>query len=102
MKRNLDAPLLALDGTPFSDGATLKSVIFMVLNATLEDDNKQSVDARMKQFGLIKLVHEGGVVDLKAEDIAAIKTRGAKVLSTMAFGVMCELLEAEYVEEKAE
>lgn len=95
MKRNLDTPLLTLDGKPFDDNATLKSVVFMVLTAPMEGDDKMSVEAKMKQYGLIKTVHAGGVVDLTAEDITTIKARGAKALSMLAFGLMVDMLEKE-------
>lgn len=100
MKRNLDQPLQTLDGNDFQDKATLKTVIFMALNTPVEGDDKMGVEAKMKQYGLLKTVHKGGIADLTAEDIATIKARGAKVMGLMAFGIMCDMLETEYVEVK--
>lgn len=99
MKRDLDQPMMTLDNKPFDDKATLKTVIFMVLNAPVEGDDKMGVDQKMRQFGLLKTVHGGGVVELSAEDISMIKARAAKVMPVMHFGLMCDLLETEYVEK---
>ena len=96
MKRKLDAILTDLDGKPFADNTTLKTVIFTVLTTPLEDDGKMAVDVKMKQYGLIKRVHEGGEIDLTSEDITLIKQRAAKVLlSVVVLGRLVEFLESE-------
>ncbi len=95
MKRDFDQAVLDLDGKQFGAGETLKSMSFLVLTAPLEEDNKAPLDARMKLYGLIQKVHKGGVLDVTAEEIASIKTRAAKVLTILAVGALCELLEKE-------
>lgn len=96
MKRNLDTPLVDFDGKAFGDGATLKTVVFTVLSTPMEGDDKMSLDQKMKQYALLQSVHKGGVVDLTAEEITLIKSRGVKMLGIIALGRMCELLETEY------
>lgn len=96
MKRNLDIQLLDLDGKPFDDKATLKSVVFAALNAPLQGDNEMSLDQQLKRFNLLQLVHKGGVAEITAEDITLIKTRAARCLSLIAVGRLCEMLEREY------
>lgn len=93
MKRDFDKPLLDLDGNPFTDQATLKSVAFLVLSAALEGDQALPADQKLKQFSLLQTIHKGGVVEISAEDISLIKSRGAKCLSVIAFGRLCEMLE---------
>lgn len=95
MKRNFDLPLLELDGTPFADKATLKSVCFLMLTTPLQGDNDLPLDQRLKHYALVQAVHKGGVVDVSAEDIALLKARAAKCLSLIAVGRVCELLEQE-------
>ena len=95
MKRNLDAKLLDLDNQPFGDGATLKSVAFMVLSAPLEGDDKISLETKMKQYTLLQAVHKGGTVELSAEDITLLKSRAPRCLSLIAMGRFCEMLEQD-------
>lgn len=95
MKRNLDTVMTDLDGNPFADGATLKTMVFMALSANLEGDDKMDVTAKMKQYGLLQRVHKGDEIDLTAEEISTIKGRAAKAFAFVAFGRMVELLEQE-------
>ncbi len=96
MKRNFDAPMMTLDNKPFDDASTLGKAVFTVMNSPLAEDANMNVDARMKQYGLLKLAHKGGVVELTSDEIATIKARAAKVLSTMTLGILCEMLETDY------
>ena len=98
MKRDFDQAITDLNNDPFQDKATLKSVVFLVLNTPLEGDDRIPLDQKLKQFTLLQSIHKGGVVDISAEDIAFIKTRAARCpLSLIAIGRLCELLEKEYV-----
>lgn len=98
MKFDLDKPLNQLDGKPFEGDLTIGKAMFIVMNAQVDGDQSMGVDQRMKQFGLLKIAHEGGVVTLSSEEVSLVKARAAKVLSTMAFGVLAEALESPMIE----
>lgn len=75
--RNLDAPILSLDGKPIAkdaDGsgqAAMKDVIvFQLLNS---DIGKPSGVAKAARFALAMRLHKGGECDLTAEELALIK-----------------------------
>ena len=95
MKRNLDQPMTDLEGEPFADDATLKTICFAALAAQIHGDEAMPIDKKMKQYALLQTVNKGGVVDLTAEDIALIKERGNKIFPIIPFGRMCEMLEQD-------
>ena len=96
MKRNLDLPILQLDGKPFEDKATLKTVAFLAVTATLQSDQSMQVNEKMRLYALAQKVHAGGVVDLEAEDVALLKDRIGKAFShVVVIGRAFELLENE-------
>lgn len=94
MKRNLDALILQLDGNPFEDKATLKTVVFMAVTTPLQADQHDSVDQKIRLYTLAQKVYQGGEVDLSAEDISLIKDRIGKVFNhVVVIGRAFELLE---------
>lgn len=97
-KRNLNQAMLDLDHKPFEDKSTLKSACFLALSQTLQGDGDLPLAQKMSQFDLLIRINAGGVVDFTSEEIALIKERARRFFPIIAFGVMCKLLEQEYVE----
>jgi hypothetical protein len=97
MKRNLDLPILQLDGTPFVDNPTLKVIIYTAFTTPLQTDNNMPDDDKLKNYSLVAKTHKGGVVDLTADEIASIKSRICKVWNhVVIIGRAHEILEADY------
>lgn len=95
MKRNLDAPILDLEGRPFEDQATLKTVSFLAATASLPSDQNLSVSSKLELYSLAQKLHTGGEVDLTAEEISLLKDRiGKTFASVIVIGRAFELLEA--------
>jgi hypothetical protein len=99
MKRNLSAPVLQLDGTPFPNNETLGSVCFMAVTAPMPGDESMGVEQKRRLYGIAQKVHALGDVDLTAEDIVAIKERVGKGFSVIVVGRVFEMLDADYQEE---
>lgn len=96
MKRNLEAPILDLDGKPLPDEATLKSVLFLAVTTPQKDDDRLDVKKKLELYSLAQKVHAGGEVDFTAEEIAALKDRVAKVfVHVVVVGRTFELLESD-------
>ena len=94
MKRNLDTPILQLDGTEFADKATLGTVCFSAVVAVIPDDQNSEIYQKIALYNLAKILAIGGEVDLTAEDIVLLKERVGKVISNVvAIGRVFELLE---------
>lgn len=99
MKRNFDAILKTLDGEDFKveNGAplTLKKVCIGALGGALPGDDQMDGE---RKFGLYKLadrINKGGLVDVTAEEIAALKARIARSYTVFAIGAAYTLLETE-------
>lgn len=96
MKRDFDALILKLDGEPFEDKATLKTVAFLSVTTPLQEDSMLPVEQKMKLYGLAQKVHRGGIVDLSAEDMALLKSRiGSVFNNVVVIGRAFDLLENE-------
>lgn len=99
MKRNLDAPILNLDGKPFEDLASLKTLAFMAVTTPIKSDEQMPVADKIKLYALAHKTHLGGVVDFSSEELALLKTRiGGLFTHVIVVGRAFELLDADYVE----
>jgi len=99
MKQDMDQIMLDLNGEPFGDESTLKSLCLAVLMTPVSGDEQQPLDKRIRQFGLMQKINAGGIIDLQSEEISLIKDRAAKtLLNVVALGKLCEALEAGYQE----
>mgnify|MGYP003654188587 CR=1 FL=1 len=99
MKRNLDTFLKTLDGKTYEDKATLKSVLFAAVAATLDSDKGED---KMMLYGLASKIHAGGVVDFTAEEIALMKKRVQTVYPILVVGSTITLLEQDSTDVKKE
>ncbi|QOR55296.1 MAG: hypothetical protein SHS37scaffold220_65 [Phage 67_12] len=97
MNRNFDAPMLSLDGKPYTDGATLKTVVFSAIQAQVPHDEKMTVDQKMKLYVLAGKVAKGGVVEVTAEDLSLMKERVGLVYPPLTMGEAFRLLEQDHV-----
>lgn len=98
MKRNLNAPILQLDGTEFpgKNKQTLQSVCFVALTTPQEDDGSLNAETKMSLYRLAQKIVKGGEVELTAEEIALLKDRIGKVfVHVVVLGRAFELLEAD-------
>lgn len=99
MKRDLDLPLLTIDGKPYEDKATLKTVLFSAITVPVDSDQTMSTDDKMKLYGLAQRVYAGGIADFKAEEIALMKARIGKLYPVLVVGAAFALLEQEEKKE---
>lgn len=96
MKRNLDLPLLQLDGSPFADAPTLKALIFHSITSVIKGDDQAMVETKLKMYRIAQKVAPGGVVDLEIDELAMIKDRiGKACANVIAMGRSFELLEQD-------
>ena len=95
MKRDLDQPLLDLDGEDFEPPLTLGTVCYQATAGNTPFDSALQMDEKLKLYALAKKVHKGGEVELTAEDIALLKKRVAAGFGTMVTGRACEMLEQD-------
>lgn len=99
MKVNFSAPMLNLKGEVMkqdehSDAPlTLADVAANALCAPLEDERGLDGATKAKRFKLALQIADGGVVDLKAEDIAEIKKVIGKGYSALIVGRAYEILD---------
>ena len=105
MKRNFDAPLIRIDGTPFVDqqgeGAvpmTLKMLAFHAVSMQIRGDENMSIPQKMELYNMVGKTAKGGVIELEAEDIALLKDRIGKAFPPLVIGEAFRLLELDYVE----
>lgn len=95
MIRDFNAPLKNLDGEPFEDLETLHRIALFACTTVLPKDQHQSMEEKIKLYGLAQKIHPGGEIELTAEQIVLLKTRiAAFPLSPIAIGRAIDLLEA--------
>lgn len=97
MNRNFNAPMLDLEGNPYADAATLKSVAFAAVQAQLEGDERLDVDSKMRIYTLAGKIVRGGIVEVSAEDLTLMKARIAKAYPPLVMGEAFRLLEEDFV-----
>lgn len=94
MQYDLSTQILNLDGKPFEDGATLRTMAFAAVTAALPDDQNKDLQHKLRLYALAQTIYAGGMVDLTAEDVALIKDRAARTFAhVVALGRMCDILE---------
>lgn len=93
MRYNLDLPITQIDGSDFDPPMRLVTTVFNSITTAMRGDEVLTADDKLKHYALALRVHAGGVVELKAEDIAIIKERAGKLFFTVPYGRMVELLE---------
>ena len=103
MKRNLNEMILTLDGVPFDDNSTLKTICFSAVTSPHRSDENSTVEQKMKLYSLAIKINTGGVVDFTAEEISVLKERIGKLFGhVIVFGRAFELLEKDYIEVQNE
>lgn len=95
MKRNLDQEMLNIDGKPFSDKATLKTVLFQAITAPLEADQRLPAEKKMQLYSLAQRIHLGGVAEFTAEELALLKDRVNQCYPIVVVGAAFTILEQE-------
>jgi hypothetical protein len=127
MKRNFDTILLDLEGKPLKDGhpkfkrdkagnpvydeatsepvvltpakeATLKTVAFVSMRASLPGDDTMSGDDKLKLYALAAKIVPGGVVDITADEVALLTGRIARTYDFVTYGRAKEILDADMPE----
>ena len=100
MKRNLNLPILTLEGESYDDAKTLRDIVYPALRATVPGDERLSRSASDKIFELaIRVVVEGPVLELTVDELKALVDRVvAAVPNPVVRGQACRLLEQDYVE----
>lgn len=99
MKRNFNAIILNLEGQPFDGSPTLKTIAFMAISAQALGDDRMTGDEKLKLYAVGTKVAAGGVVDLKAEEIAVLKDRIGKTMFPVIVGRAFDLLDADFTED---
>lgn len=101
----VDRAVLRIDGTPFDPPCTLRSALYLCLTAPIQGDPRSgrqgdeqlSIDEKLELHRLAVLMHkragDGGIIELKAEDIAAIKKRAGRILFAEILGQVYAMLE---------
>jgi hypothetical protein len=102
MKIDLLQPILDYEGKPIKnpDGTefTLRSAMAVALNNQAEGEPPLTGEQKAKIYRLSVKIYEDKECDLTVDDRAFIKERAGKVLTSVAFGRVSDMLE----EKKAE
>lgn len=126
MKRNLDTPILDLEGKDVRDGIrykrnadgsfvydpgtsepivldqgyvfTAKHAAFAALNANIQGE-QLSDDEKIKVYLLGVKCASGGEVDLSTDECALLKKRVGKVYGPLVYGRMCDFLDTDPAKE---
>lgn len=97
MRYNLDLPILQIDGTEFEPPMRLVTTVFSSLVTAMRGDEQLTGEQKLAHYALAQRIHKGGIVDLKAEEVAIIKERAGKLFFTQVYGRLVELLEGAAV-----
>lgn len=97
MNKNLDTPVLRLDGQEYDDKPTFGSVLFMSIQAALPDDQRIPTSEKMKLYRLAQKVVKGGIVDFSSEELALMKKRVEEALPTILMGTVVDMLDRDQV-----
>jgi len=99
MQKDFGITLLQIDGKPFKDNATMRTVC---VNALLNEYTGETIDGatKLKRFKLAERISEEPaedadpvLVDLKAEEVALVKDLVAKCYGPLVVGRVYEFLE---------
>lgn len=72
---------------------TLKDVLIEAINTPQEGDKPDVATMQRRYFVYNRIKKAKGPIELKAEDVALIKERMAKIYTTVVFGQACELID---------
>lgn len=98
MNRNLDLPMLDLEGKPYPDAATLRDLAFAACRANLPSDEKASLTKKREIYGIAVKVVQGGVVELTIEQLKMLQERIGEAMTPIVAGQAFEMLERDFVE----
>jgi hypothetical protein len=107
MKRNFDAALQNLDGSPMKTSAEdpsavkLKTLCVNALLGNLEGDDRMTGEDKLALYQLAGRINKGGVVDISTEELTKLKARLAKGFGIAIYGPAAILLETDYAEDTA-
>jgi hypothetical protein len=78
-------------------GTTLGAALYMVTSQPLPEDQGSDPAEKLALYRLAQKVAGEGEVDLAIEEVARLKVRASKVLTIIAYGAVCDLLEMKPV-----
>lgn len=97
MKINFDSPILDLKGQSINDEvgnpATLGTLAVGALMAQFSSEGELPAAEKVSRFVLAAAIANGGVIDLKVEDITLIKKLIGKAFGPLAVGRAYEILD---------
>ena len=93
MTRDLDTPILTLDGQPIAEGDRPLTVGDCAVNALLMSSEGDGA-AKLACFRMAERLRSGGEVDLSAEDLAAIKAAVGGQVPAVIVGPVFEWADA--------
>ena len=93
MLLKVTAPLVGFDGSPFTDGATLRSVIVNAL-AGMAEGEQLTGEQKLERYRLAKKIHVEDEAKLRAEDVVLVKAVVAAAYGPLVVGQVFEALEA--------
>jgi len=100
MQVNFDAPITDLKGEPLKDGenvVTLASVACTALMAAFPDEQNLDAKAKITRFNLAMLVVDGGVCEVKTEELAELKKVLGRAFGPLVVGRAFEIIESASV-----
>lgn len=95
MKKNLDTPILKLDGSTYADAPTLGSIVFAAIQLNLPTDQSLSVQQKMALYRLAQKIVSGGTVEFSAEELVLMKDRAGIALPLIIMGAVHDLLDSD-------
>lgn len=98
MKRNLDLPMIDLEGKPYVDAATLRDLAFAACRVNLPSDEKATLTKKREIYQLAVKIVQGGVVELSIEQLKMLQERIGEAMTPIVAGQAYEMLERDFVE----
>lgn len=96
MKRDFNTAILNLEGLPFEDNATLKTVSLIALTTPLTGDDQLSLPEKLDFYLLAQKLCRGGILDITSEEISILKARiGLAFNHVVVIGRAFDLLESD-------
>lgn len=96
MQINFSAKILDLKGEVINDGAddlTLGSISCTALVSSYPDEPNLPADEKVKRFRLAQVAVDGGVQEVKLEDIAALKKLIGRAFGPLVVGRAFDIIE---------
>lgn len=102
MKRDLNQPMLDLEGKPFEDVKTLRDIVYAALRATLPGDERLTPLESNEVFALAIRVVQGGVIDVTAKELQTLTDRVGRIFpNPIVRGLATRMLENDFVDPPA-